>query len=215
MAGAIALGLGLAQVFLPRIVAGRISARLSRYGSVQSVSVQAWPAVELLWGRADSVKVRARSLTVSPRQTASLLRDARGANDIEVTIATVHEGPLRLSDASLRKHGGALVAEGSMSTADVKSALPEGFGVRLLKSDAGGVEVRASGGLFGLGASVNAVASASEGRLIAHPAGSLLEGIRITLFSDPHVYVESVGASETVGRQREPGYRLTLRASVR
>ena len=45
------LVLALAQVLLPRIAASRISSRVGRYGTVQSVSVKAWPAVELLWGR--------------------------------------------------------------------------------------------------------------------------------------------------------------------
>ena len=75
------LALALAQVFLPRIAASRISSRLRRYGTVQSVSVKAWPAVELLWGSADSVRVRARSLTVSPAQTAKLLVGSAGGGE--------------------------------------------------------------------------------------------------------------------------------------
>ena len=59
------LALALAQLLLPGIAASRISSRVGRYGEVQSVSVSAWPAVKLLWGSADSVTVRARSLRVS------------------------------------------------------------------------------------------------------------------------------------------------------
>ena len=40
LAGAIVLVLVLAQVFLPGIAASRISSRVGRYGTVQSVSVQ-------------------------------------------------------------------------------------------------------------------------------------------------------------------------------
>ena len=36
--------------------------------------------------------------------------------------------------------------------------------------------MQATGGLFGVGASVNAVAGASDGKLVAHPLGFLLEG---------------------------------------
>ena len=43
LAGAV-LVLALAQVLLPRIAASRISSRVGRYGSVESVSVRAWPA---------------------------------------------------------------------------------------------------------------------------------------------------------------------------
>ncbi|MGD1058944.1 MAG: hypothetical protein ABR992_16185, partial [Solirubrobacteraceae bacterium] len=54
--------LALAQVVLPRIAVSRIESRVGRYGKVQSVSVSAWPAVELLWGHVGSVHVRAKSL---------------------------------------------------------------------------------------------------------------------------------------------------------
>jgi hypothetical protein len=215
VAGAIALGVGLAQVFLPRIAANRISSRLTRYGTVQSVSVEAWPAIELLWGEADSVKARMTRLKVSPTQTASLLREGRGANVLQVSASMAQEGPLRLADVRLHKRGDALTAEAWTSKADVTAALPEGFDVQLLRSEGGKVEVSASGGLFGVGASVGAVAYASEGRLLAHPQGLLLERLQITLFADPHIYVEGVGASETAGPGGEPGYRLTISARAR
>ena len=51
-----------------------------------------------------------------------------------------------------------LTAQALASEADVKAALPAGFGVQLLRSEGGEVEVQATGALFGVGASVNAVA---------------------------------------------------------
>ena len=51
---------------------------MGKYGTVESVSVKAWPAVKLLWGSADSVTVSAGSLSMSPAQTAKLLWEARG-----------------------------------------------------------------------------------------------------------------------------------------
>jgi hypothetical protein len=213
VAGAIALALALAQIFLPGIAANRISSRVGRYGTVKSVSVKAWPAVELLWGSADSVKVRAMNLKLSPAQTAKLLWEARGVNDMEMTAPSVQEGPLRLGAVSIRKRGNGLTAQARITAADVKAALPGGFEVQLLRSGGGSVEVRSSGGLFGVGASVDAVARASEGKLVAHPLGSLVEGLQITLFADPHVYVEGVGAS--VEAEQPLSYRLTMSASLR
>ena len=128
-----------------------------------------------------------------------------GTASLEATVSSVHLGPLQLSDASLRKRGSALSAQASTNEADVRAALPAGFGVRLLKSEAGQVEVLASGALFGVPASVNAVALASEGKLIAHPLGFLVEDLVLTLFSNPHVYVQAVGAS--VERAQPLSYR--------
>jgi hypothetical protein len=213
VAGAIALALVLAQALLPRIAASRISSRLGAFGTVESVSVKAWPAVELLWGSADSVRVRAGSLTLSPAQTAKLLWEARGMDSVELTAPSVREGPLRLSDASLRKRGRALAAQARMTDVDVRAALPEGVHVHLLSSAGSEVRVRASGGPFGVGAPVDARADGSGGRLVVDPLGSPLSGLRLTLFSEPHVYVEGVGASVEPGRPLS--YRLTISATLR
>ena len=74
---------------------------MGRYGKVQSVSVSAWPAVELLWGHVGSVRVRAKSLALSPAQVASLLWEARGTASMDVSAESVRLGSLALSDASL------------------------------------------------------------------------------------------------------------------
>jgi hypothetical protein len=85
--------------------------------------------------------------------------------------------------------------------------------VRLLHSEGGRVEVQATGGLFGVDASVNAVAYASEGKLVARPQGFLVQALKLTLFSDPRVYVEGVGAS--VDGEHPLSYRLTMSARLR
>lgn len=213
LAGGVLVALVLAQALLPRFAASMISSRVGRYGSVESVSVKAWPAVKLLWGSADSVHVRAVSLALSPEQAAKLLWEARGVARMDVAVGRVKVGPLALSDAILTKRGSTLAGRGQASSADVRAALPPGFDVRLLRSEGGEVEVQTSGGLFGVGASVDAVALAREGKLVAHPLGLLLERLQLTLFSDPHVYVEAVGASPQSAQT--PGYRLTIRASLR
>jgi hypothetical protein len=211
--GAVVLVLVLAQLLLPRLAASRISSRVGRYGKVLSVSVSAWPALELLWAHADSVRVKAKSLALSPAQAASMLWEAKGTASMDVSAESVRVGALIVTDASLRKRGGALSAQAVVSEADAQAALPAGFGVRLLRSEGGQVEVQATGALFGVGASVNAVALASDGELIAHPLGFLIEGLRLTLFSEPHVYVEGVGAS--VQSTQPTSYRLTMSASLR
>jgi hypothetical protein len=213
LAAAALVLLVLAQLLLPRIAASTISSRISRYGSVASVSVSAWPAVTLLWGSADSVHVRARRLALKPAQAARLLWESHGVARMDVSAERVKVGPLALTDATLTKRGAHLSAVAEASEADVRAALPEGFDVRLLRSDAGQVEVQASGGLFGVGAVVDAVALARGGRLVAHPVGFLLEGLQLTLFSDRHVYVEGVGASEQGARPAS--YRLRMSASLR
>lgn len=210
VAGGIVVLLGLAQIFLPKLAASRVSSRIGKYGKVDHVRVSAWPAVELLWGDADSIQVHASKLRVNPGQTAKLLEEARGVQRLDATVASAEEGPLPASDVTLRKRGSRITAQAFVSEADVAAALPAGFGVQLLGSHDGEVEVRASGGLFGVGASVEAVAQASEGKLVVRPRGGLLEALKLTLFSDPRVYVEGVGATRSGA-----GFELSLDARLR
>jgi hypothetical protein len=215
LGAAIILALVLAQLLLPVIAANRISGHLSRYGTVQRVTVNAWPALKLLWHSADSVTVRAGSLKLTPAQTAKLLWEARGIGDIDMTASSLMEGPLQLYDVSVRKRATRLTGEGQASTQAVKSALPGGLSLQLLASEGGKVKVRASGGLFGLGGSSNAVVGASAGKLVVRPVGFPLSGLALTLFSEPHVYVVGVGARQLSSPGGTPGYQLAIAATLR
>jgi LmeA-like phospholipid-binding len=183
----------LAQLLLPWLAAKRITSRVARYGHVVSVSVSAWPALKLLWGDADSVKVRTGDLAMSAKQASDLLWEGRGVEKMDLNAQAVRMGKLQVQDALLRKRGSSLEAEAQASEAEAQAALP-GVSLKLLGSGGGQVKVLAGGSLFGVGASVEAVAEADEGELIAHPLGFLLEGFRLTLFSEQHVHVEGVGA---------------------
>ena len=52
VAGGVVVVLGLAQLLLPGLAAQRVRSEIGRYGVVHSVSVSAFPAIELLWGDA-------------------------------------------------------------------------------------------------------------------------------------------------------------------
>jgi len=203
----------LAQLVLPHIAASRISSRVGRYGHVEHVSVSAWPAVKLLWGDADSVDVRAGSLALSPSQAAALLWEGRGADHIDVSAEAVRVGSLALTSAVLRKRGAQLSAHARASRAAVRAALGPGVGVGLLGSEGGRVRVAASGNLFGVGATVAAVAEGEQGKLVVHPTAPLLDAFRLTLFSDRHVHVVGVAASEDGATP--PGYVLGMTALLR
>ena len=213
--GALVVLFGLAQLLLPKFAADRISSRVGRYGKVTSVHVSAWPAVKLLFKDADSISVRARDVALSPARTDALLAEATGTSRLDLVATTAREGPLALSDVRLRKRGTALHASAFASVADVRAALPPGVDVTLLSSSGGRVEVRANGGLFGVGASVDAVAEAIDGKLVAHPRGPLIEALRLTLFSEPHVRLDSIAARTAVGPNGESGYTLEASATLR
>jgi LmeA-like phospholipid-binding len=207
--GAIVLVLVLMQIFLPKIAASMITSKLRRYGRVQSVNVSAWPALELLWGDADSVSVRALSFSASPAQAANLVWEGRGADRIDMTAASAKVGPLALTGVKFTKRADSLAAQALASEAAVAAALPSGVAVGLQGSEAGRVRVRAGGGLFGVSASFDAVAEPQQGRLVVRPLG-LFAGFQLTLFSNPHVYVVGVAASAL----QDGGYLLQMQARL-
>jgi hypothetical protein len=219
-AASLALLLVLAQALLPGLAATRVRERVARYGDVRSVHVAAFPAVELLWGHADTVDVAAGRLAATPRQIGRLLWEARDLGTLTVAAQTgVLRAPqlpagLAMSDVRLYKRGSSVGASATLTQAQLDAALPSGFRVQPVSSGGGAVAVRASGGLFGLRASATVTVRAAEGALIAEPHGLPLGGIaRVTLFSDPHLKLQSVGMRAI--SQHPLTYGVSLRGSLR
>ncbi|MGH2912733.1 MAG: hypothetical protein ACRDJ3_09700 [Solirubrobacteraceae bacterium] len=191
----------LAQVLLPAVAVRRVEDRVGRYGTVVGAYVSAFPAVELLWGKADTVTVEGGTLTVTPAQIGSLLWEARGTHDMTVTARTVNlrvpvllAGGLTVRGVRMEKHGASIHATATLTQGQLDRALPSGFHVQPVAAGEGEVQVRASGGLFGAQATIEALVRPLEGKLIAEPKGFPLAGIvTVTLFSDPHLKVESIG----------------------
>ncbi len=203
--------LALAQLLLPRIATSTISSRVHRYGRVLNASVSAFPAVELLWGSADRVSVRAGALQLSPRQAARLVWEGRGVARVDASARSVRLGPLHLTRAVFTQRARRLRGEATISSAAVRAALPPGVTVQLLAGGGGRVRVRVSGGLFGVGGSLDAVALGEGGAFVVRALGPAPGAIKLTLFSDPHIYVEGVGAVALAGG----GYRLSMTARQR
>jgi hypothetical protein len=216
----LALLVVLAQVFLPSLAAQRVRDRVARYGTVRSVSVSAFPAVELLWGKADSVNVAAGRLSVPSGRLASLLWESHTVTDLTTSAeaATITAIPsfrqgLTLSDMRAEKRGSTISSSATLTQQQLDEALPSGFRIEPLASGGGQVEARASGGLFGVQASITALVKPLEGRLVAEPQGFPLASLAtVTLFSDPHLRVESVGVR--VLRSQPLTYGLSIRASL-
>lgn len=210
----------LAQVFLPTLAARRVRDRVARYGTVRSVSVSAFPAVKLLWGKADSVNVSAASLSVPISQVAALLLEARAVGSIAVsadaaTLTAVPDLPagLTINDLRMQKHGSAISTSATLTQQQLNEALPSGFHIEPTASGGGQIEARASGALFGVQASITALVKPLEGRLVAEPQGFPLASLgTVTLFSDTHLKVSSVGVR--VLRTQPLTYGLSMVATL-
>lgn len=190
------LGLAVAQVALPGMAAQRIRAQLARHGTVLQVGVRAFPAIELLWHRADAVRIRLASYRATSQDLRALIDQTGQAASLRASSQLVTDGRLTLRRAALIKTGHALRASALVMEGDVRAA---GFGLLRsltpVASPPGQLVLR--GALWPLGIHVDAIVSAQQGWLVANLGLPLLGPI--VLFSAPHVHVNSVGARRVRG----------------
>jgi hypothetical protein len=211
IAAAVALAIVLvllviAQLVLPGIAADSLRDRLSKSGKVLEVDVSAFPAIELLWHQADKVVIRMASYHSNPGHLNSLLDETRDAGTIDASAKQLNTGFLTLQNAALKKSGNELTGTAAVSAAALRSAIPGVAGLQPVASGNG--QLTFQGTVFGVTA--DATLSAQNGRLVVQPDIPLLSVLTLTVFSDPHVYVEGVAASDAPG-----GFALSVRARLR
>jgi hypothetical protein len=200
-AGLVLLLLVVAQFALPPIAERYVRDRVREDGAVvESVQVSAFPAVKLVFHHADRLRLRLRSARLGVGDLAGELDQTHGVTRMDVTVAEMDLGPLRLRDIVLRKRGARLDGAASVTRADLSRALPVDVGLRPVEADANGLVLEGSIGPI----TARARLSASDGALRIAPDGLLGGFASLTVFDDPRVAVESVGA-----RQRAGGFTLT------
>src|SRR6478735_11352421 len=130
------LGLAVAvlvggQLALPRIAERRITSDLSHSGEVRRVSVEATPAIKLLFGHADRVEVEMSEVRAGTTgRLVELLRRSNGATHVDARADLVTLGPLRLHGARLTKDHDQLEGQATVSEAELAAALPPQLSVR-------------------------------------------------------------------------------------
>ncbi len=210
---AIAAGLILvlvaAQLALPGIAEHRLRDRLERSGTVERVEISAFPAVKLLWHRADDVTVRMGRLRTGSGNFADLLVRTVDTDDLDASAEEQRILTLRLHDSRLRKRGDELTLSSTVDDADLRAALPPGFDLRPVASGDGALVLEGSAELLGQRFQGRAVVAARNGRLILAPDVLFGGFLTVTLFADPRIEVLSVGA-----RQRAGGFTLVARARL-
>jgi hypothetical protein len=191
---------GVAQLVLPGIAAHRIRSQLGRYGQVQSVSISAFPAVELLWRHADSVSVRMSSYHSDGSGLDGRLDQLANVGTLHADISRVTVGLLTVRDARLVKHGASLVATARVTDADLRGALPVLRTVTPVASARGQLILRGTADVLGAAISVDfSVRVSSAGAIVVAPDVPFGAAATITAFSDPAVRVTSVSAAAVGG----------------
>jgi hypothetical protein len=207
--GVVLLVLVVAQLALPGIAEDRLRDQLSKSGTVLSVRVSAFPAIELLWGQADSVVVRMGRYQAGASEIGNKLGRAADVGSLDVSAHEVQSGALTLRDARLRKQGSELIGSATVMQADLRAAVPFLDNVQPVASSGGQLILQGTASLLGLRASVDAVVGARDGALVVAPAVPFGGIATITLLDDPHVRMQSVSAVTVPG-----GFRLRAEAQV-
>lgn len=184
----------VAQVLLPGVAAQQLRDRLARSGQVLSVSVDAFPAVELLWHQADRVTVRLGRYRSTSGGLARLLNESSSVGALSATAVELDTGLLTLRNAVLAKSGPILSGSALVTQADLRSALPVLNSVTPVASTQGALTLRGTATLFGLTASVNATLHEQDGDLIVTPQVPFGGLAAIRVFSDPRLAVSAITA---------------------
>jgi hypothetical protein len=209
-AGGVVALLVVTQLVLPSLAERRLRDRLREDGEVQRVEVSAFPAVKLLWHRADRVEVRMGKARAGPGRLADRLAETADTGELDARVAELTLLVLRVHDVRLRKRDDRLVAEASVSDADLRASLPSGFDVRPVASGGGALVFEGTAALLGQRFSGRVVVAARDGKVLLAPDlpfGGLLS---LTLFEDSRIEVTDVGARASAG-----GFTLTATARVR
>ncbi len=197
----------VAQFVLPGIAAQRLRDRLSKSGQVQDVQVSAFPAIELLWHQADRVVVRMKNYHSNPGHLSSQLDQAADTGSLDASAGELDTGLVTLHDATLRKRGNGLTGSATVTAADLRSSL--GGAIQNLQPVAsGGGQLTLQGTV--LGVTADATLRAQNGALVIQPDVPLLNFVTLTVFSDPHVEVQGVGAAGAPG-----GFSLSANARLK
>jgi hypothetical protein len=208
-AGIVLLVLVVAQLLLPGIAAQELRDDLQQSGTVLEVKVSSFPAIKLLWHKADSVVVRMGHYRSASSHLGDTLGRAADSDKLDASVQELFVGPVTLRNATLRKQGSALTGSATVTEANLRSAVFFLDNVEPITSGNGRLTLRGTASFLGLRATVDATVSAKDGALVVAPNVPLGGIAAITLFDNPNVQVTSVSATNVPG-----GFRVSASATV-
>ena len=210
-AGAVVLLLVASQLALPPLAEHRLRDSLERNGTVDRVEIRAFPALKLLWHRADRVVVRMGATRTGTGRLADRLAQIRETDVLDARVGELSVLTLRLHDLRLdKRRDQLLLARATVDDADLRAALPPGFDLRPVASGGGALVFQGTADLFGRRFTGNAVVSAQDGKLRLAPDVPFGGFLSVTLFEDPRVDVLGVAA-----RRTPAGFVLSARMRLR
>jgi hypothetical protein len=215
-AGVIVAVLVVAQIALPPLAERRLTSDLERHGSGVRAHVSAFPAITLLWHRADRVTVTVAGYRPGPPGSGTSLADelagTKDTGELDVRIGALDDRLLRMHDIRLRKRGDVLTAQVRLRRSDVDAALPPQLHVTGQAGSGRQISVAGETTAFGRRIAARArIRVDSRGRLVLEPGPFPLGAlVSIPLFADDRVAVDAIDARPAPG-----GFLVTARGHLR
>ncbi len=135
----------------------------------------------------------------SSGQIGGLLGQTGDVGSVDAVVGELDSGLLTLRDATLHKRGDVLIGSARVTEADLRSAVPFLDGVQPVASGGGSLTLRGTATLLGVTATVDATVAAQDGRLVVVPQLPFGNLATVTVFANPALAVESVGAAVAPG----------------
>lgn len=193
--------LGVSQVVLPPLAASHIRDGLLRNGVGAHVSVSAFPALELLFGHADTVDVHVqRMLSGGHGNLHHLLADIGNVSELNASIDRMSLLGFPAEEVVVQKRGAMLSASATITRPGIESVIPKSISLDAAEEGEHSLRMMIAARPLGHWIRVAARLIAAEGQLRAVPDAPGLEFLHLTAFSDPSLAITGVGVR--VGRDR-------------
>lgn len=189
----------LSELLLPSLAERRLRRSLSGNGTGVRVDVAAEPAIKLLFGHADSVRVNIREMRPGRGNLPDLLARTARTGRLDASVGSVVTHGLRIDDVFLRKRGSVLTARATVTRAAITAILPAAIKIDQRAAGSNTLAFTATLRALGKVVRVTTLVQAQKGRLLLAPDSVLGGLLRVTLFGDPRVYVDSLSSSKREG----------------
>jgi hypothetical protein len=150
---------------------------------------------------AEALGKAAEQATLTNGDIGALIDRVRRTDKLDERLPALTRGDVTLRDVVVHKDGPGAYAEATVDLKEVAAYLPPGVDLRYdPKAGGDGIVFKGSTTVLGVRVPVTARAIAENGAVVVVPEGLPIG--RTTLFSDPRIHVDRVGAKPTRGGLR-------------
>jgi hypothetical protein len=164
------------------------------------VEVQAFPAVELLLGRADDVKVEIDRGESGTGRLGDLVARTGKTDRLDARVGELTTHGLRLRDVVLRKRDDVLRGEATVLEDDLEAALPDEVTIKPPAEGSDGFALEGRVKALGVNVRARVNVTTRQGAIVLEPSSARLATfLSFSVFDDDRVPVDAIEARRARG----------------